>query len=245
MEHGIEGVAVVTGASAGIGEAIARRLLNDGHTVVTLQRRPPAFTHERLVHRAVDLSDAEATSAAALEVAAAYPVRYLVNNAGANRPGPLEAVSAADLDYAMGINVKAAVLLIQAFAPGMRQARFGRIVSMSSRAIMGKTQRLVYSAAKSALIGITRTLSLELARDGITVNAIAPGPVATDLFDNGHPVGSEKRRKVIEAIPVKRVGTPDDVARAVTFLLHAESGYITGQTLFVCGGTSVSGTGGD
>jgi 3-oxoacyl-[acyl-carrier protein] reductase len=245
MEHSMQGVAVVTGASAGIGEAIARRLLDEGHTVVTLQRRPPPFEHERLLHRAVDLSDADSTSAVAREVAGAYPVRYLVNNAGANRPGPLEAVSVEDLDYAIGINVKAAVLLIQAFAPGMREAKFGRIVSMSSRAIMGKTQRLVYSAAKSALIGITRTLSLELARDGITVNAIAPGPVATDLFDNGHPVGSEKRRKVIEAIPVKRVGTPDDVARAVTFLLHADSGYITGQTLFVCGGTSVSGTGGD
>ena len=91
---------------------------------------------------------------------------------------------------------------------------------------------------------MTRTLCLELGMDGITVNAVAPGPVATELFDRGHPHGSEKRRVVTDSIPVKRVGTPDDIARAVAFLLAPESGYITGQTLFVCGGTSVSGSGG-
>ena len=89
------------------------------------------------------------------------------------------------------------------------------------------------------------TLCLELAGDGITVNAVAPGPVASELFDNGHPIGSEKRQRVIDSIPVKRVGTTTDVARVVAFLLAAESGYITGQTIFVCGGTSVSGSGGD
>ena len=136
------------------------------------------------------------------------------------------------------------MILIKAFAPGMRDAKFGRIVSMSSRAALGKTQRTAYSAAKAALIGMTRTLSLELAADGITVNAVAPGPIATELFDNGHPVGSKKRQRVIDGVPVRRVGTPDDVARAVSSLLAAESGYITGQTLFVCGGTSVGGTGG-
>lgn len=241
----MHGVAVVTGASAGIGEAIAARLLSDGGTVIALQRRAPRIRHERLIHREVDLASTEATTAVAKTIAAQFPVRFLVNNAGANRPGPLEQASVEDLEYAMAINVRAAMILIQAFVPGMREAKFGRIVSMSSRAVLGKTQRLVYSAAKSALIGITRTLSLELARDGITVNAVAPGPVGTELFDNGHPPGSEKRAKVIEAIPVKRVGTPDDVARVVAFLLHPDSGYITGQTLFVCGGTSVSGTGGD
>jgi NAD(P)-dependent dehydrogenase (short-subunit alcohol dehydrogenase family) len=172
-------------------------------------------------------------------------VRYLVNNAGANRPGRLEQATVDDLDYVLALNVRAAMILMQAFAPGMRAAKFGRIVNMSSRAVLGKTARTVYSTAKAGLIGMTRTLCLELAADGITVNAVAPGPVATELFDNGHPIGSEKRQRVIDSIPVKRVGTPADVARTVAFLLAPESGYITGQTVFVCGGTSVSGSGGD
>ncbi len=240
----MEGVAVVTGASSGIGEAIARHLLDSGHRVVTLQRKPPRLKHEHLLHYAVDLADVAAAKAVAGEVAAKHAVRYLVNNAGANKPGLLEEATTEDLDYVMALNVRAAMILIQAFTPGMRAAKFGRIVNISSRAAIGKTSRTVYSSAKAALIGMTRTLCMELGGDGITINAVAPGPVATELFDNGHPFGSEKRQRVIDSIPVKRVGTPDDVARAVAFLLAPDSGYITGQTLFVCGGTSVSGSGG-
>jgi len=240
----MEGVAVVTGASSGIGEAIARHLLDGGLTVVTLQRKPPRIKHENILHYAVDLADATAAKAVAKKVAEQHAVRCLVNNAGANRPGLLEEATTDDLDYVMALNVRAAMILIQAFTPGMRKAGFGRIVSMSSRAAIGKTHRTVYSAAKAALIGMTRTLCLELGGDGITINAVAPGPVASELFDNGHPIGSEKRQRVIDSIPVKRVGTPEDVARVVAFLLAADSGYITGQTIFVCGGTSVSGSGG-
>ena len=241
----MQGVAVVTGASSGIGEATAARLLSEGRTVVALQRRPPRLEHERLHYREVDLADTQAATHVAREVAEQYPVRYLVNNAGANRPALLEQATPEDLDYALALNVRAAMILVKAFAPAMRAAKFGRIVSMSSRAVLGKTQRTVYSAAKAALIGMTRTWSLELAGDGITVNVVAPGPVATELFDNGHPPGSVKRQRVIDSVPVKRVGTPDDIARVVAFLLADDSGYITGQTLFVCGGSSVSGSGGD
>lgn len=240
----MEDVAVVTGASSGIGEAIARRLLNSGLGVVRVQRRPPRLKHERLHFHAVNLADTAAAQELARQIAVKYPVRYLVNNAGANRPGLLEDVTPEDLDYVMALNVRAALILIKAFTPGMRAAKFGRIVNISSRAALGKTYRTVYSSAKAALIGMVRTLCLELGYDGITINAVAPGPIARELFDHGHPVGSEKRQKVIDSIPVKRVGMPEDVARAVTFLLAPESGYITGQTLFVCGGTSVSGSGG-
>jgi 3-oxoacyl-[acyl-carrier protein] reductase len=240
----MNGAAVVTGASTGIGEAIARQLLEQGLAVVALQRRPPRLQHANLHFHAVDLADAGAAKAVAAEVAARYPVRYLVNNAGANRPGPLERATVDDLDYVMALTVRAAMILIQAFVPGMQKAGFGRIVNISSRAVLGKTQRTVYSGAKAALIGMTRTICLELGGSGITVNAVAPGPVATELFDNGHPPGSEKRQTVIDSIPVRRVGTPEDIARAVAFLLAPESAYITGQTLFVCGGTSVSGSGG-
>ncbi|MBI4205540.1 MAG: SDR family oxidoreductase [Betaproteobacteria bacterium] len=240
----MEGFAIVTGASSGIGEAIARRLLDSGCNVIALQRRPPRFRHDRLQHHKVDLADAAAAQAIARTIAATHQVRYLVNNAGVNRPGVLEKATVEDLDYALALNVRAAMILIQAFSPGMRAAKFGRIVNISSRAALGKTQRTVYSAAKAGLIGMTRTLCLELGADGITVNAVAPGPIATELFDHGHPPGSDKRQQVIDSIPVKRVGTPDDVARVVAFLLAPESGYITGQTIFVCGGTSVSGSGG-
>ena len=244
-ENSMHGVAVVTGASSGIGEAIARRLIDSGHTVVGVQRRPPRIRHERMLHHEADLADAISAQAAAREIAQHYPVRYLVNNAGANRPALLEDATPDDLDYVMAVSVRAAMILTQAFAPGMREAKFGRIVSMSSRAVLGKTYRTVYSAAKAAVIGMTRTLSLELAADGITINVVAPGPVGTELFDNGHPIGSKKRQRVIDSVPVKRVGTPEDVARAVTFLLDDDSGFITGQTLFVCGGSSVSGSGGE
>jgi 3-oxoacyl-[acyl-carrier protein] reductase len=241
----MDGVAVVTGASSGIGEAIARDLLDQGLTVVTLQRRPPRIKHDRILFHEVDLADAAATTAVAKEVAAKYQVRYLVNNAGANRPGTLEQATIDDMDHVYALNVRAAMILIQTLVPGMRQAKFGRIVSISSRAILGKTQRLAYAAGKAGLVGMTRVLCLELAGDGITINAVAPGPVATELFDNGHPIGSPKRQAVIDSIPVKFVGGPQDVARAVSFFLSPDSGYISGQTLFVCGGSSVSGSGGN
>ena len=236
--------AVVTGASAGIGEAVARSLIERGMTVVTIQRSAPKFSHPNLHFRAADLADPEATGKVAQQVAAEFAVRYLVNNAGANRPAALEQATVDDLQYVTSITLGAAMLLMQAFVPGMRAARFGRIVSISSRAIMGKSQRVVYSSAKAGLIGMTRTVAVEVGGDGITVNAVVPGPVATELFTRGHPIGSAKRQTVIDSVLVGRVGTPEDIARAVVFLLDRDSGFITGQALFVCGGTSVTGTGG-
>jgi short-subunit dehydrogenase len=117
-----EGVAVVTGASSGIGEVIAKHLRARGRTVIALQRRPPRLAHARLHHQPADLADAQAAQSAAAEIAGTHPVRYLVNNAGANRPGLLEQATLEDLDYGYALNVRAAVILIKAFAPGMREA---------------------------------------------------------------------------------------------------------------------------
>lgn len=239
-----DSVAVVTGASAGIGEAIARRLLDCGRTVVTMQRNPPRIEDPRVHFVSVDLSDMNATREAALRVAARYPVHYLVNNAGANCPALLDDATIEELQYVTNITLGAAMLLCQAFVPGMRDAQFGRIVNISSRAVLGKTGRTVYSTAKAGLIGMTRTLAIETGAHGITVNAVVPGPVETAHFNRGHPLGSEQRQAVIDRVLVKRLGTPEDVARAVDFLLDDDAGFITGQALFVCGGTSVTGTGG-
>lgn len=239
--------AVVTGASSGIGAAIAQSLVQQGYRVLTVQRSAPAFEVKGLAGSMeflqVDLSkpDEVIDLARSLE---SRKVGFLVNNAGANRPGSIDAVSEDDLDYVWQLNVKTPVMLIKSSLASMRANKFGRIVNISSRAILGKTERIAYASSKMGLVGLTRSLSLEVAAQGITVNAVAPGPVATELFNNGHPLGSEKREAVIQSIPLQRVGTPEDIARAVSFFLSPDNGFITGQTLFVCGGVSVSGSGG-
>jgi NAD(P)-dependent dehydrogenase (short-subunit alcohol dehydrogenase family) len=119
----------------------------------------------------------------------------------------------------------------------MKQRRTGRIVNMSSRAALGKKARTVYGGSKAALIGMTRTWAMELGPFGITVNAVAPGPIVTDLFQQNNSVATIKR--LIELTVVGRGGTPDDVAQAVMFFLAPESGFVTGQVLHVCGGASL------
>lgn len=237
--------AVVTGASSGIGEAIAASLLDRGIPVVAIQRSAPKLKHPNLHFRQADLIDLAATRKVAEEVAAEFPVRYLVNNAGANCPNPLEKATVDELNYVTTITLGAAMVLIQSFVPEMRKSKFGRIVNISSRAVLGKSERVVYASAKAGLEGMTRVVAIETGADGITINCVMPGPVVTPHFNRGHSEGSVKRKTVIDKILVKRIGTPQDVAHAVLFLLEPNSGFITGQSLFVCGGTSVTGTGGE
>jgi NAD(P)-dependent dehydrogenase (short-subunit alcohol dehydrogenase family) len=125
----------------------------------------------------------------------------------------------------------------------MKAARFGRIVSVSSRAALGKELRVAYSAAKAGLEGMTKTWALELAAHGITANAVGPGPIGTELFHQNNPADSPRTRAIIEGIPVKRLGTPEDVAHAIASLLDERAGFVTGQVLYVCGGMTVGNAG--
>ena len=131
------------------------------------------------------------------------------------------------------LDVGAAIQLVQAMLPGMRERRFGRIVLISSRAALGAATRTVYSATKAALLGLARTWALELAADGITVNVVAPGPIRTDMYRAIVPAGSEQDQRLAASIPVGRIGEAGDVARAVAFFAAPANGFVTGQTLFV------------
>ena len=237
-------VTLISGASAGIGAAVCKRLLDAGGTVINLDRNPPRLESERLHYIPVDLSDPGATQAAASAATRNFEVTALVNNAGMNRPALMQDVTMEDFDYLMNLHVRASLILAQAVLPAMRRAGFGRIVNISSRAVHGIPYRTVYGAAKAALIGFTRTWALELGSEGITVNAVAPGPIATELWqntDNTIHGGTDKPkpRSVLDSVLTKRMGTPDEVAQAVLYFLAPGSAFVTGQVLFVCGGASI------
>jgi 3-oxoacyl-[acyl-carrier protein] reductase len=231
--------AVVTGGNTGIGAAIARALIDQGLDVISLSRRAPDWTHERLSSVEVDLASAEDTRRVAAEIAGAQ-ITTFVHNAGAIRASLLESVDIGDLAALTQLHIGAAILLTQAFLPAMKAVRFGRIVLISSRAALGLQTRTSYSATKSGMIGLARTWALELAPEGITVNVVAPGPIAdTEMFESVMSPDSERAQALARSIPVKRLGRSEDVARAVAFFAAPEAGFVTGQTLFVCGGASV------
>jgi len=232
-------VALVTGGSSGIGRATCEALLAQGRTVVNLDYNKPDWTHDKLVSFQADLTKEAETQAVANEITSTYAVTALVNNAGATRPGTIDTATMADLDYVVGLHFKASIILIQAALPALRASGQGRIVNVSSRAALGKPDRIVYSATKAGLIGLTRTLAMELGGDRITVNAVAPGPIATELFRKSNPEGAPQTKRIIDSIVVKRLGTADDVARATMFFLSPDNGFVTGQVLYVCGGTTL------
>ena len=231
---------VLTGGSSGIGLATAAAFLEAGYEVVSLALERCPLDSPRLRSISVDLTDAAATRAAAFALAAEAPATTLVHCAGAIREQPLEATDLADLDALAHLHLAAAISLVQANLEAMKAAHFGRIVLISSRAALGLARRTAYSATKAGMLGLARTWALELAPHGVTVNAIAPGPIGeTRMFDEIVPPASPKLAAALRQVPVGRVGRPADVARAVLFFADAQSSFITGQTLFVCGGTSV------
>jgi len=232
--------ALVTGGASGIGAEICRQMLDAGYTVVSLDRAAPDWSHPQLHEVRVDLMDADATREAVDDFAGRFQISHVVHNAGVIRPALLPAVQQRDLHDLAQLHLGAPLLLVQAALPAMQEAGFGRIVLISSRAALGLEARSAYAASKAGMIGLARTWALELAPSGITVNVVAPGPIAgTKLFHDVVPAGSEREAKLAAGIPVGRLGRPADVARAVLFFAAADSGFITGQTLFVCGGASL------
>ena len=235
-----QGVALVTGTSTGIGKVVCEHLLASGFEVVAMARRATDIGHPRLHSISVDLADRAATAQAAREVTQRFDITTLVHNAGVIRPALLADVQLDDLDALTELHLGSAIALVQAALPAMRAKRFGRIVLLSSRGALGLATRSIYSATKAGMIGMARTWALELAADGITVNVVAPGPIrGTEMFHQVVPAESERERKLVEAIPVKRLGTPEDVARAVGFFVDSANSFVTGQVLYVCGGASV------
>ena len=228
---------VITGASKGIGRAAAEALATAGWDVIGIARHLPANFPAQFLP--TDLSDPEATAELASMLAERGNVVGIVNNVGIARHERVESAKLADFANIMDLNVRPALQLTQALLAGMRNARFGRIVNVSSLVTRGLPFRTSYACAKSALESLTRTMAVELAADGITANAVAPGPTETELFRENNPKGSEGEQRYLARVPMGRFASPNEIAAAIVFLASDYAGFITGQTLFVDGGSSL------
>lgn len=231
-------VSVITGASRGIGLSTAHRLNAMGHQVIGLARHKPdqGFPGDFIE---VDLAHAEATANVAAAIASEYDVSHLINNVGVSRSETLEEVDIDQFASVLDLNLRPAIQLTQAFVPGMKARHYGRIINVASLVVLGLPFRTSYAAAKAGLISMTRTWASELATTGITVNAIAPGPTETELFRANSPVGSASEQRFINGVPMQRLAQPDEIAAAISFFSSDDASYITGQTLFVDGGSSL------
>lgn len=230
----------LTGASSGIGACLVEMLAEQGREVICFSRRPSPVESAKVKSIAADLADPAATRQAFAEAAADLPANCLVHNAGVIRERPLAEVTQEDMEALGRLHMGAAVAMVQANLDCMREAGWGRIVLMSSRAVVGLAKRTAYASTKAGMLGLARTWALELAPLGVTANVILPGPIAeTEMFDDVVPPGSERAGQLASSIPIGRLGRPEDVARAVLFFLDRANGFVTGQALYVCGGTSV------
>jgi 3-oxoacyl-[acyl-carrier protein] reductase len=236
--------ALITGASRGIGLACAQTLAAAGHKVILAARNPDKLNEAAEALRAqghsahaavLDLSDAASLPGTLKAILSAHgPVHILVNNAGVTRDGLSMRMKLEDFEAVIRTNLTGAFLCAQGVMPGMIKERWGRIINIASVVgEMGNAGQANYVASKAGLIGLTKTLALELASRGITVNAVTPGFIETDMTA---VLSEEVKEKMLGVIPLKRFGQPSDIAAAVSFLASEGAGYITGHALKVNGG---------
>jgi 3-oxoacyl-[acyl-carrier protein] reductase len=245
-----ERVAIVTGAARGIGAAIAARLAASGAAVgvIDLNEADTATTVEvitsaggRALGVGADVSDADAVAAAVDRIATELGApTILVNNAGILRDSMLFKMTDADWDAVIGVHLRGAFLMSRAVQVHQVAAKWGRIVNLSSTSALGNRGQANYSAAKAGLQGFTKTLAIELGPFGVTVNAIAPGIIATDMLrEAAERIGMTFEDYLIEAtkdVPVRRAGTPEDIAAVAAFFCSEEASFVSGQVLYVAGG---------
>jgi 3-oxoacyl-[acyl-carrier protein] reductase len=237
-------VALVTGASRGLGQAIARALAQEGAAIAAVARSEDALKDTLDSIRplggiaepfAFDVADEPAVDAAVEKIAARFGrIDVLVNNAGVTRDGLLMRMKAEDWDAVINTNLKGAFHLTKPVGRLMVKQRSGRIINISSViGLMGNAGQANYAASKAGLIGFTKSVAREFASRGITCNVVCPGFIETDMTKG---LGEDLRRKLLEKIPLARLGQPDDVAGVVAFLASPAANYITGQILTVDGG---------
>jgi 3-oxoacyl-[acyl-carrier protein] reductase len=242
--------AIVTGAARGIGAATARRLAADGHAVAVLDLLEEQATATaqaivadggRALAVGVDVTDEEAVAAAVARVTEELGApTVLVNNAGILRDNLLFKMTADDWDAVLGVHLRGAFLVTRAVQAHMVAAKYGRIVNLSSTSALGNRGQANYSAAKAGLQGFTKTLAIELGKFGVTANAVAPGVIETDMIRAtaeriGMPL-EDYLGQAAQDVPLGRVGQPEDIANAVAFFCSEQSGYVSGQVLYVAGG---------
>ena len=249
-EAGTARVAIVTGAARGIGAATAQRLAQDGYAVAVLDLDEGAAkgTVEaiesaggRAIAVGADVSDPAAVEAAVSRVAEELgPPVVLVNNAGVTRDNMLFKMTESDWDMVMNVHLRGAFLMTRATQKYMTEAKFGRIVSLSSVSALGNRGQANYSTAKAGLQGFTKTVAIELGKFGVTANAIAPGFIETEMTRAtaermGIPM-DDFIKGAASQIPVARVGQPEDIAHLVSYLASEGAGFVSGQVIYAAGG---------